>query len=275
MIQEQNAKMASMPHIPGPDCLRPFTRESLKAIEKRVAEREAEKLKNQHEEDEEKQPKPRSDLEQGKSLPLIYGDPPPELIGVPLEDLDTFYRDQKTYIILNKGKTIFRFTATPALYMLDPFHLIRNCAIKVLIHSYPTQCLSWIWSGSTLGGGFGDFCRGLRHFLDFVFKLFSMFIMITILANCVFMTMSDPPIWAKDVEYTFTGIYTFEAMIKVLARGFCIDSFTFLRDPWNWLDFSVIVMAYVAFCKCIMKISYGKLNGKNNSLLYCREIGNP
>lgn len=21
--------------------------------------------------------------------------------------------------------------------------------------------------------------------------------------------------------------------------------FTFLRDPWNWLDFSVIVMAYV------------------------------
>lgn len=34
-------------------------------------------------------------------------------------------------------------------------------------------------------------------------------------------------------------------MIKILARGFCIDNFTFLRDPWNWLDFSVIVMAYV------------------------------
>ncbi|XP_025020301.1 sodium channel protein type 4 subunit alpha isoform X1 [Python bivittatus] len=204
--------MAARPYLPGPDCLRPFTRESLKAIEKRIAEREAEKSKNQHEEvvDEEKGPKPRSDLEQGKSLPVIYGDPPPELIGVPLEDLDTFYHDQKTYIVLNKGKTIFRFSATPALYMLDPFHPIRNGAIKVLIHS-----------------------------------LFSMFIMITILANCFFMTLSDPPPWAKNVEYTFTGIYTFEAMIKVLARGFCIDSFTFLRDPWNWLDFSVIVMAYV------------------------------
>ncbi|XP_062988965.1 sodium channel protein type 4 subunit alpha isoform X2 [Elgaria multicarinata webbii] len=46
-------------------------------------------------------------------------------------------------------------------------------------------------------------------------------------------------------KYTFTGIYTFESMIKIFARGFCIDSFTFLRDPWNWLDFSVIVMAYV------------------------------
>lgn len=44
-------------------------------------------------------------------------------------------------------------------------------------------------------------------------------------------------------RYTFTGIYTFESLIKIFARGFCIDSFTFLRDPWNWLDFTVIVFA--------------------------------
>lgn len=44
-------------------------------------------------------------------------------------------------------------------------------------------------------------------------------------------------------RFTFTGIYTFESLIKILARGFCLNEFTFLRDPWNWLDFSVIVMA--------------------------------
>lgn len=33
--------------------------------------------------------------------------------------------------------------------------------------------------------------------------------------------------------------------LKVLARGFILDKFTYLRDPWNWLDFSVIVMAYL------------------------------
>lgn len=51
--------------------------------------------------------------------------------------------------------------------------------------------------------------------------------------------------FALDVfpRYTFTGIYTFESLIKILARGFCLEDFTFLRDPWNWLDFSVIVMA--------------------------------
>lgn len=33
--------------------------------------------------------------------------------------------------------------------------------------------------------------------------------------------------------------------LKVLARGFILDKFTYLRDPWNWLDFLVIVMAYL------------------------------
>ncbi|XP_050975168.1 sodium channel, voltage-gated, type I-like, alpha isoform X2 [Labeo rohita] len=72
-----------------------------------------------------------------------------------------------------------------------------------------------------------------------------MFIMFTILANCAFMVYSQPPEWAKNVEYAFTGIYTFEALIKIVARGFCVGNFTFLRDPWNWLDFMVIVMAFV------------------------------
>lgn len=33
--------------------------------------------------------------------------------------------------------------------------------------------------------------------------------------------------------------------LKIIARGFFIDSFTYLRDAWNWLDFLVIVMAYL------------------------------
>ncbi|KAH0502586.1 Sodium channel protein type 4 subunit alpha [Microtus ochrogaster] len=210
---------SSLPTLvpPGPHCLRPFTPESLAAIEQRAVEEEARLQRNKQMEIEEPERKPRSDLEAGKNLPLIYGDPPPEVIGIPLEDLDPYYSDKKTFIVLNKGKAIFRFSATPALYMLSPFSIVRRVAIKVLIHAYPAP----------------------------VGKAGSMFIMITILTNCVFMTMSNPPSWSKDVEYTFTGIYTFESLIKMLARGFCIDDFTFLRDPWNWLDFSVITMAYV------------------------------
>ncbi|XP_068119166.1 sodium channel protein type 4 subunit alpha [Hyperolius riggenbachi] len=194
---------------PGPDSLRRFTRESLEKIEKRIEDEQIRKEKGIELLEDEVIRKPNNGLEAGKSLPLIYGDPPSELIGVPLEDLDPFYANQKTFIVLNKGKAIFRFTATKAMYLLEPFNPLRTGAIKILIHS-----------------------------------IFSFFIMITILTNCVFMTMSDPPPWSKNVEYTFTGIYTFESLIKIFARGFCIDSFTFLRDPWNWLDFCVIVMAY-------------------------------
>ncbi|KAL7881870.1 hypothetical protein AOLI_G00087190 [Acnodon oligacanthus] len=155
--------MAQMFEPPGPDSFHPFTRESLKAIENRIAEENAKKNKGDQEKniDDEDETKQRNrDLEAGKKLPLIYGDIPNGLVSTPLEDMDPFYCNQKTFIVLNRGKTIFRFSATPALH-------------------------------------------------------------------------------------TFTGIYTFESLIKILARGFCIGKFTFLRDPWNWLDFSVIVMAFV------------------------------
>ncbi|XP_070596598.1 sodium channel protein type 8 subunit alpha isoform X9 [Erythrolamprus reginae] len=199
---------------PGPDSFRPFTAESLANIEKRIAEEKKKKRPKQdsshRDDDEESKPKPNSDLEAGKSLPFIYGDIPKGLVAVPLEDFDPYYMTQKTFVVLNRGKTLFRFSATPALYILTPFNLLRRIAIKILIHS-----------------------------------VFSMIIMCTILTNCVFMTFSNPPEWSKQVEYTFTGIYTFESLVKIIARGFCIDGFTFLRDAWNWLDFSVIMMAYI------------------------------
>ena len=43
----------------------------------------------------------------------------------------------------------------------------------------------------------------------------------------------------------FTAIYTYESAVKLLARGFFMDKFTYLRDAWNWLDISVIGMSYV------------------------------
>uniref|UniRef100_A0A670JEZ6 Sodium channel protein n=1 Tax=Podarcis muralis TaxID=64176 RepID=A0A670JEZ6_PODMU len=207
---------------PGPDSFRFFTKESLAAIEQRIAEEKAKKPKQERKDidDDENKPKPNSDLEAGKSLPFIYGDIPPGMVSEPLEDLDPYYLNKKTFIVLNKGKAIFRFSATSAVYMLTPFNPLRKIAIKILVHSYPFQVVT-------------------------LQQVKCMLIMCTILTNCVFMTMSNPPDWTKNVEYTFTGIYTFESLIKILARGFCLEEFTFLRDPWNWLDFTVITFAYV------------------------------
>ncbi|XP_074168696.1 sodium channel protein type 10 subunit alpha [Rhinolophus sinicus] len=192
---------------------RRFTPESLVETEKRIAAQKAEKKgkgKRRKQEDEEEKPRPQLDLKACSQLPKFYGELPGELVGEPLEDLDPFYSTHRTFMVLNKQRTIFRFSATRALWIFSPFNRIRRTAIKVSVHSYP------LW--------------------------FSSFITVTILVNCVCMTQNDLP---ERLECTFTVIYTFEALIKILARGFCLDEFTYMRDPWNWLDFSVITLAYV------------------------------
>ncbi|XP_055537082.1 sodium channel protein para isoform X42 [Wyeomyia smithii] len=199
---------------------RPFTRESLQAIEARIADEEAkqrelEKKRAEGEiryddEDEDEGPQPDSTLEQGVPLPVrLQGGFPPELASTPLEDIDTFYSNQRTFVVVSKGKDIYRFSATNALYVLDPFNPLRRVAIYILVH-----------------------------------PLFSLFIITTILVNCILMIMPASPT-VESTEVIFTGIYTFESAVKVMARGFILQPFTYLRDAWNWLDFVVIALAYV------------------------------
>jgi hypothetical protein len=45
----------------------------------------------------------------------------------------------------------------------------------------------------------------------------------------------------------FTAIYTFESAVKVMARGFILEKFTYLRDAWNWLDFVVISLVSTTY----------------------------
>ncbi|NWZ54501.1 SCN5A protein, partial [Haliaeetus albicilla] len=195
--------------LPGTNNFRKFTYESLAAIEKRIAAKRNCQRNTTDQKPKEK-PRPQLDLKAFQKLPALYGNPPPELIGEPLEDLDPYYKDRKIFIVLNKQKIIFRFTATRALWILSPFHPIRRTAIKILVHSYP-------------------------------FTVSSPTVSLVLIANiAVFLWHFSP-----FLRFTFTGIYTFESLIKILARGFCLNEFTLLRDPWNWLDFSVIVMAYV------------------------------
>ncbi|XP_042200100.1 sodium channel protein type 8 subunit alpha-like [Callorhinchus milii] len=89
---------ANMLAPPGPDSFRRFTRESMATIERRIAEEKNKKPPKQdssHRDDDEQKAKPNSDLEAGKGLPFIYGDPPSKCIAEPIEDLDPFYMTQK------------------------------------------------------------------------------------------------------------------------------------------------------------------------------------
>ncbi|NXV65869.1 SCNAA protein, partial [Molothrus ater] len=121
---------------------RRFTPESLAAIEERIANKKKEQVKVKEKAKETKEQgveedklTPQLDLKICKTLPSLYGDIPAELVGEPLEDFDPYYSDHKTFMVLNKRRTIFRFTATPALFIFGPFNPVRKKAIKILIHS--------------------------------------------------------------------------------------------------------------------------------------------
>ncbi|XP_021341534.1 sodium channel protein type 4 subunit alpha B-like isoform X3 [Mizuhopecten yessoensis] len=194
-----------------------FTRESMFAIEQRIAEEKANRKAEREaaEEGEEEEPqreedelKPDDQLEIGKKLPTyMQNDFPRELMGKPIEDFDEYYANKLSFAVVARDWTIFRFSATKALYILTPFNPLRRISICILTH-----------------------------------PVFSLCVILTIIVNCVFMAMSGS---FPTMETIFTVIYTVEASVKILSRGYILKDFTYLRDPWNWLDFSVISLAYI------------------------------
>ncbi|XP_011502595.1 PREDICTED: sodium channel protein 60E-like [Ceratosolen solmsi marchali] len=65
--------------------------------------------------------------------------------------------------------------------------------------------------------------------------------MATIILNCAFLAMTET---VEEAEYIFLAIYTAEMVIKSTAKGFILNKYTYLRNPWNWLDFVVITSGY-------------------------------
>ena len=62
----------------------------------------------------------------GSELPRRYGELPLELANMPIVDIDPHYADKETFIVLTKKGTIFRFSATKAMFLLSPFNPIRR-----------------------------------------------------------------------------------------------------------------------------------------------------
>ncbi|XP_006065185.4 sodium channel protein type 7 subunit alpha isoform X1 [Bubalus bubalis] len=197
MAARAKLKMAS----PEPKSLVPFTRESLEVMEQHSAKKPSEEDKEDL--------KPNCDLEVGKELPFVYGNLPQAMVSEPLEDVDPYYTNKRTFIVLNKKRTIFRFNATWCT--LSPFNSIRRAAIKILVH-----------------------------------PLFRLFILVSVLTDCIYMSMTDLPKWGPALQNTLLGIYTFEILVKLIARGIWAGPFYFFGDSWNWLDFSVTLFEHIS-----------------------------
>ena len=47
------------------------------------------------------------------------------------------------------------------------------------------------------------------------------------------------------MENVFLGLYTAEMTFKILGLGFLFNDGAYLTDPWNILDFTIVMSAYI------------------------------
>jgi hypothetical protein len=72
---------------------------------------------------------------------------------------------------------------------------------------------------------------------------------IIIVLNCIFLVFEtiDRLKWISEYSSTvFTMLFLIEMCLKIIAYGFVLDDFTYLRDPWNWLDFIIVVAGLIS-----------------------------
>ncbi|KAL5257648.1 hypothetical protein ACHWQZ_G012539 [Mnemiopsis leidyi] len=129
----------------------------------------------------------------------------------------------KTFSLVNKRmgkKVFFRFSKEKSLFFLSYTNPIRRFCIRLI-------CTQW----------------------------FDHFIIAVILINCVLLAADEEQIY---VEYAFAVIYTIEMLLKVFARGFVFHKHAYLRDPWNRLDFVVVLFGYLTLVEELKNLSFIK-----------------
>uniref|UniRef100_A0A673IB57 Voltage-dependent N-type calcium channel subunit alpha-1B n=1 Tax=Sinocyclocheilus rhinocerous TaxID=307959 RepID=A0A673IB57_9TELE len=97
---------------------------------------------------------------------------------------------------------------------------------------------------------------GVRRLCHYVVNLryFEMCILTVITMSSIALAAEDP-VQAnaprndvlKYLDYVFTGVFTFEMVIKMIDLGLLLHPGSYFRDPWNILDFIVVTGALVAF----------------------------
>ncbi|XP_064475209.1 sodium channel protein type 4 subunit alpha A-like isoform X2 [Ornithodoros turicata] len=136
----------------------------------------------------------------------VFGE---HLCGIPLVEVDQCL-PEKTFCAVGKkfGRYyVHRFSAEKAFGFLGP------------LHKYRTFCISIV----------------TKQYLDAV-------VLGTVCINTCLLAMKVTPFWLDAV---FVSVFVTDILIRVTARGFVFHKYTYLRDVWNCLDFTVTVVGLI------------------------------
>ena len=104
--------------------------------------------------------------------------------------------------------------------------------------------------GLTVNNQFRWVCICIVH--NWAFEGFIIFI---IMCNSFLLAYEDPTVEytgeAKQImtfaENVFMAVYTIEMIMKIIALGFVMQPHSYLRDGWNVMDFTVVILSWATY----------------------------
>jgi len=94
-------------------------------------------------------------------------------------------------------------------------------------------------------------------------KWFEIFILLAILGTCISLAVytplpngdtNDTNEFLEEIEIIFTVVFTTECLMRIIALGFIMHPSSYLRNTWNILDFTIVMIGVVSMVLAYMKI---------------------
>lgn len=131
---------------------------------------------------------------------------PRDLIGKPIDELDPFYANKTTFVVVGHHWIVHRFDGDKSLFLMSPSSRVRSASIHTVTHA-----------------------------------AFHYFMFIVILTNVLCFLHHKYFVFHE----IFFLVYFVELLVKVIAYGLLAKRFTYLRDPWNWVDFLATLTGFM------------------------------
>ena len=117
--------------------------------------------------------------------------------------------------MFEKGKK-YKFSKN-SLFIMDRKNKLRKAVIRMVVHPYFENFVLFCIIANSISLSFYDYSKRNEYGNSIIEKL----------------------------GYSFSVIFTFEAIFKIISMGFIINKFSYLRDPWNVLDFIIVLAGLV------------------------------
>ncbi|GAA6097064.1 voltage-dependent N-type calcium channel subunit alpha-1B isoform X3, partial [Tachysurus ichikawai] len=182
------------------------------------------------------------------SIPVTVTAPPGDTTVIPMNNIDG------ERLLLNEEKK-------------DLDELNQNAPKRILPYS------------SMFVFGQSNPVRRLCHYVVNL-RYFEMCILVVITMSSIALAAEDPVNTTafrnnvlKYLDYIFTGVFTFEMVIKMIDLGLLLHPGSYFRDLWNILDFIVVSGALVAFaCTSQQSVTRGTKGKDINTIKSLRVL---